>query len=278
MKNYVLRKPFFLTVSLISIFATFFRFILIKTNIDASTGFYLNTSSFSRIMLITLLVLALLLGIAALILYSKLPLLKERQSFSFEKFFDSRILFIALTVCFMFNTGFEIFRLINPPDDLVISNNMSFFGVVTLFLSIVCAVIFALLAFLPQNRHIASSGLLLAVVIFTAFRLMRDFTSYSTISFVSEHLLNIVYLCALLISFFSLCRCFSLCENKKGRRSVLVFAPITVVFGFTLSVSNIFGFILGFDSVSLSDLFRHLIDLPLAVFILKASMHLVKEN
>lgn len=277
MKNFVLRKPFFLTVSLLSIFATFFRFILIKTNIDATTGFYLNTSSFPRVMLIILLALAILLGIAALILYSKLPLLKERQGFQFESFFDSRLLFTALTVCFMFNTGFEIFRLINPPEDLVISSNMSFFGVVTLFLSLVCAVIFALLAFLPQNRHIASGGLLLAVVLFTAFRLMRDFSSYSTISFVSEHLLNIVYLCALLITFFALCRCFSLCENKKGRRSVLALAPITVVLGFTLSISSIFGFILGFDSVSFSDLSRHLIDLPLAVFILKASMHLVKE-
>lgn len=154
MKNYVLRKPFFLTVSLISIFATFFRFILIKTNIDASTGFYLNASSFSRIMLITLLVLALLLGIAALILYSKLSLLKERQSFSFEKFFDSRILFIALTVCFMFNTGFEIFRLINPPDDLVISNNMSFLGLLPCFFRL-CALLF--LHFLHFYRKTATS-------------------------------------------------------------------------------------------------------------------------
>ena len=56
------KKPFFLTVSLLSALAVFIRFLELGFNIETHTGFYKNQFSFSRILFIIIVAFTLVCG------------------------------------------------------------------------------------------------------------------------------------------------------------------------------------------------------------------------
>lgn len=278
MKNFLLKKSFFLSVSLLSVIACILRFIQLKTNIEANTGFYKNSTDAGRVLFLIILAAAFIFGFVWQYIVRKRALLPINLKYDFSALLNERILLAAVAVGFAVNTFYEIFRLKNPLPSLLLPQSITAFSIITTILSVLSLIFFIVLSFLIENKPLGSSVVSIVIVAWGVFRILRDFISFTTLFYISKNLLDIIYLCCLLILMFSLCRLLSGTDTKKGIRLFSVFAPITIVLGFVLSVPAILGYICRFDTVSESDLFMHFVDLMLSVFFLRVGMHIYKEN
>ena len=90
--------------------------------------------------------------------------------------------------------------------------------------------------------------------------------------------MDVLYLCSLLLTVFAYCRLISDTDNFKGYRQFSIFAPITIVLGFALSIPAILGWMFGVNAVSFSDAVMNVVNLALSLFLLRFSMHLYKEG
>ena len=109
----ILKKPFFLFITAISLVACILRIILLKSNIEFSTDFYINPSSFKRILFIIVLILGFLFGFIWAYLVKKRGALPVNLKFDFANLFSERIVMAILTIGFAVNTFYEIFRITN---------------------------------------------------------------------------------------------------------------------------------------------------------------------
>ncbi len=277
LKKALFNKPYFVSVGALSLLASIIRFIELATNIEAKTGFYKNEVSFFRIVFIIVLVITALFGIFWRRFAKKNALLPMNMKFDFSSLFSERILLAAVAVGFAVNTFYEIFRLKNPLDSILQPQSITSFSVITTIFSALCLAYFIILSFLMENKRLATSFLSVITVAWIAFRILRDFIAFTTLISISKNLLDILYLCALTVTMFSVCRLFSNSDIKKGYTQFTLLAPITIVLAFVLSVPPIFGFIFGLDTVGESDVFMHFIDLLLALFLTRISMHIYRE-
>ncbi len=278
MKKFFLRKPFFLTATCLSAIAVLLRFIELGTNIEEHTGFYKNPHSFSRIAFIIVLALGFISGILLLYLIKKKANLPINLGFDLKPFFSERILLGAVAVGFAVNSFYEFFRLANPLTTLTFQRGNQTFAVLTTIFSALCLFLFIFLCFLPPSEKIYSSLAPAILVVWSLFRILRDFVSFTTILYVSKNLLDIIYVALLTITLFSFCRIISDADRKKGFKTFTILAPITIIMGLAISVPSILGFICGFDCVGESDMFMYFVDLTLSVFLLRFSMHLYSEK
>ena len=278
MKNFILKKPFFLSVASMSLIAVILRIIQLAVNIETDTGFYKNPADIGRIVFIIILAIALIFGFVWHYIARKRALLPINMKFDFSPLFRERIVLAGLAIGFAVNTFYEIFRIKNPLPSLLLPGSITAFAVITCILSALSLIYFIVLSFLIENKQLATSFLSIVTVAWTVFRVLRDFISFTTIFYISENLLDIIFLCLLLISLFSVCRLLSDSDTKKGYTTFTFFAPITIVLGFVLSVPAIFAFICGFESVGESDMFMHFVDLTLSVFMLRVGMYVFSEN
>ena len=278
MKNFFNKRPFSLSVAAASVLSAALFFCLLITNIEAGTGFYKNELNVFRIIFIIVLILAFLLGFVIRHLARKKALLPVNMKFDFSQLLSERVTFSVLSLGFLINTFYEIYRYLNPLPSLALQKTISTFSLLTVLLSAAALVYFIFVSFLIENHKVTASVLSILPAAWVALRILRNFISYNVIFPVLKNLLTILYLCALLITLFSLCRLLSSTDNSKGFKYFSVFAPITIVLGFTLSVPFILGVIFQTQSVSLSDALAGIVDLTLSVFLLRFSMHLYKEN
>lgn len=278
MKKLILKKPFFITVSLLCAIAVVLRFIELGYNVQQHTGFYENPASFGRILFIVILAVSLISGFLLLKLIKKQANLPVNMEFDFTAFFSERILIGTVAIGFAVNTFYEIFRLANPLSTLTFQKGNQMFATLTMLFSALCLFFFITLCFLSGNKKIFGSLAPSVLIVWVLFRILRDFVSFTTIIHVSKNLLDIIYLAALCLTVFSFCRLISDADRKKGFKSFTVLAPITIVLGFVMSVPSILGFICGFECVGESDMFMYFVDLTLSVFLLRFSMHLYNEK
>lgn len=278
MKNFLFKKPFCLSVALISLIAVILRFFQLATNVDSVTGFYKNAADTGRIAFIIIIVIAFIFGFVWRYLAKKKAILPINMKFDFSKLFGERIILAAVAIGFAVNTFYEIFRIKNPLPSLLLPGAITAFAVITSILSALSLVYFIVLSFLIENKQLGTSFLSIVTVAWVVFRILRDFISFTTIVYISENLLDIIFLCFLLITLFAVCRLLSDSDTKKGYNLFALFAPATIVLGFVLSIPAILGFLCGFDSVGESDMFMHFVDLTLSVFILRVGMYVFSEN
>lgn len=278
MKKIIIKKPFLPSIALFSALAVISRFFQLALNIEPETGFYKNPWDTANIIFLIVLAVALAFGFVWYCLIKKAKGLPSGCKFDFTPLFSERILLAAVAIGFAVNTFYEIFRIKNPFPDIMQPQSIAAFAVLTTITSALCLVYFIVLSFIIENMPAATSYLCVVTVAWIAFRVLRDFISFTTLFFVSENLLDIVYLCLLMICMFSVCRMFADADTKKGYAIFTFFAPITIVLGFTLSIPAILGFLCGFESVGESDMFMHFVDLMLSVFMLRTGMHIYLEN
>lgn len=277
MKNLLCKKSYFLTVSIISLLAISLRTLTLYANIDPSTGFYKSRSAADRVLLLILLAAALLFGICWQFVLKRRAVLPVNLNYDFAPLANQRPLFAMMTVGFAVNTFYEIFRLANPMPTDNPNANITLFAVMTTLLSAASLIFFLMLSFLIENQHIGQSGLCLVIAAWVIFRILRDFVSFTTLFYISKNLLDILYLCMLLISILSAARVFSDVDRKKGLRLFHIVTPITIVLGFVLSIPAIFCFVCGSESVGGSDVFMHFVDLTLSVFLFRCALFFYRE-
>lgn len=278
MKNLILKKPFFISVALACALCCALRFWQLAYNIEKDSGFYKNSADVGRIIFVIILALALIFGFVWHRIVKKRAILPINLKFDFSSFFSERILFAGVAIGFAVNTFYEIFRLKNPLPSLLLPDTITAFSVITTIFSVLAMAFFVCLCFMIENKQLATSFLSVVTVVFAAFRLLRDFTSFTSVFYVSKNLMDILYLCALMITLFAACRLLSGSDTRKGYNLFTFLSPITIVLGFVLSVPAIFAYICGFDVATESDMFMHFVDLTLSVFLLRLSMHVYSEN
>ena len=274
----ILNKPFFMLVSAITLIACILRVFLLKSNIEVSTGFYINPSSFTRILFVIVLISGFLFGFGWSYLAKKRGILPVNLKFDFTKLFSERILMATLVVGFAVNTFYEIFRVANPMHNILVTKSTVLFTYLTLISSVASLIYFIIISFLYENNSFARSLFCITPITWVIFRLLKDFISFSVITTVSKNLLDIVYLCALLITLFALGRILTESETSKALKIFNIVSPITIILGFVLSLPSIIGFIFSFESIGESDIFMHLVDLTLSVFLMRTSMYIYAEN
>jgi len=282
LKNFLSKKPFFYTTTALSAIAAFLWFIQLCAYIEADTGFYINRSGFGKRLFVTLFIIVLavafIFGFVWNRIVRKRALLPINMKFNFTSLFNERLTFAVATIGFAINTFYEIYRLLNPLPSLTLEKTINFFSAATAIFSAASLIFFIIMSFLIENKGVANSAFSIVIVTWVVFRIIRDFIGLTTVYYIPKNLLDIIYLCFLLITSFSLCRLLSDTDTSKGYRLFTIYAPITIVLGFVLSVPAIFGFILRFDTVSTSDAFMNFVNLTLSVFFLRVAMHLYKEN
>lgn len=278
LKNIFLKKPFFYTTLLLSVASMALWFIELCANIEAQTGFYYDRSSIGRCLLIAVLFLTLIFGFLWNRIARKKALLPINMRFDFSRFLNKRLIFAIAALGFTVNTFFEIYRFSTPIPSLTLTKTVSFFSGLTAILSAVSLVYFIFVCFMVENKQVATSALSIAPVAWIVLRIIRNFISFTTVYYIPKNLLNILYLCALLITTFSFCRLITGTDTSKGFKFFTIFAPITIVLGFVLSLPTIFGLIFNFDTVTVTDVFMNFIDLAMSVFFLSFCLHLYKEN
>ncbi len=274
----LLKKPFFLSVAAFSLIACIVRVILLATNIEDDTGFYINPSSFWRILFIIILLSAFIFGFVWVYLLRRRGVLPINLKFDFKDLFSERVIIGIVTASFAANTFYEIFRIANPLPSLLLPQSVTYFAVLTSIASALSLIYFIILSFLYENNLFARSLFCVVPIIWVVFRLLRDFISFTTITTISKNLLDILYLSALLITLFALGRIFTETETSKGLRLYNVTAPITIVLGFVLSIPSVIGYIFGFNYIGESDIFMHIVDLALSIFLIRASMYIYGEK
>lgn len=273
-----MKKPFFISVALASALCVALRFWQLAFNIEKESGFYKNGADIGRIIFIVILIAALIFGFVWHRIVKKRAILPINLRFDFTPLFSERILFAGVAVGFAVNTFYEIFRLKNPMPSLLLPGTITAFSVITTIFSALCIAFFVCICFMIENKQIATSFLSVVTVVFVAFRLLRDFISFTTVFYVSKNLLDILYLCALILCIFSACRLISGSDVRKGYNLFTFLSPFTIIMGFVLSVPAIFGYICGFETASESDMFMHFVDLTLSVFLLRLSMYVYGEK
>ena len=278
MKNFLLKKPFFISVALASAVCVALRFWQLAFNIEIDSGFYKNAADAGRIIFLVILAITLIFGFVWHKIVKKRAILPVNLKFDFTPLFSERILFAGVAVGFAVNTFYEIFRLKNPMPSLLLPGTITAFSVITTIFSVLAMAFFVCLCFMIDNKQLATSFLSVVTVVFVAFRLLRDFISFTSVFYVSKNLMDILYLCALMITVFSACRLLSSSDVRKGYNVFTFLAPITIVLGFVLSVPAIFGYICGFETATESDMFMHFVDPTLSVFLLRLSMHVYGER
>ncbi len=278
MKNLIFKKPFFLIVSGASALCAVLRFWQLAFNIERESGFYKNSADFGRILFVIILVAALIFGFVWHRIVKKRAILPINLKFDFIPLFSERILFAGVAVGFAVNTFYEIFRIKNPMPSLLLPETITAFSVITTIFSALCIAFFVCMCFMIENKQLATSFLSVVTVVFVAFRLLRDFISFTTVFYISKNLLDILYLCALILCMFSACRLLSGSDIRKGYNIFTFLSPVTIIMGFVLSVPAILGYICGFETATESDMFMHFVDLTLSVFLLRLSMHIYREK
>lgn len=273
----IIKKPFFITITALSFIAVLLRIISLSSNIEAETGFYINPYSFFRIFLIIILILTFIFGFVWFYISKKYAILPVNLKFDFTNVFSQRKILAIVTLGFAANTFYDIFRISNPLPSIVLPQSSSVFTTLTALSSALCLCYFIILSFLTENKKVATSLLTVLPVIWIIFRLLRNFISYTTVTTISKNLLDTLYLCALLITM--LCVSRLLCDSSvsKGYKGYIFFAPISIVLGFVLSIPPIICFIFGAKSVGESDIFMHLVDLGLSIYLLYFGMNIYKE-
>lgn len=278
MKKIFLKRPYTIILSFLTVIAVILRIGQLAQNIEKESGFYINPSSFGRILSIVIMVLIFILGFVWLYIIKKHALLPFNLKFNFAPLLSERVVLAIVAVGFAANTFYEIFRLANPLPSLLLPQNTSIFALITTILSALSLIYFITISFLIDNVAIAGSLFSIVPVVWVVFRLLRDFISFTTVVYISKNLLDIIFLSALLITMFSFSRMLSDIDTPKGIKVFTVTAPITVCLGAVLSIPAIVGFIFGFECVGESDMFMHFVDLALSIFIFRAGMHIYKEN
>ena len=276
-KKILNKKPFFYSVLILSALAVIIRFFELCVNTEAETGFYKNPYSFGRILFLIVLILAFAFGFFWNKWSRRRALLPINMQFDFSPVLNEKIPFLIGTAGFAVNTFYEIYLLTNPLSSLVSVKTTSYFAVLTTVFSAACLVYFMFMAFLIENAFIGRSAFGVVMVAWAVFRVLRDFITSATVFYISKSLLDVLFLCSLLLSIFAYCRLISNTDNIKGYRQFSVFAPITIVLGFTLSIPTILGALFGFDAVSFSDAVMNIVNLALSLFLLRFGMHLYKE-
>lgn len=278
MKNLILKKPFFISVAAASALCCALRFWQLAFNIEKESGFYKNGADIGRIIFVIILVAALVFGFVWHRIVKKRAILPINLKFDFSPLFSERILFAGVAVGFAVNTFYEIFRLKNPLPSLLLPGTTSAFSVIATIFSALSMAFFVCLCFMIENKQLATSFLSIVMVVFAAFRLLRDFISFTTVFYISKNLMDILYLCSLVLCIFAACRLLSNSDVRKGYNLFTFLAPFTIILGFVLSVPAILGYICGFETVSESDMFMHFVDLTLSVFLLRISMYVYSEK
>ncbi len=276
-KKILNKKPFFYTVLILSSLSVVIRFFELCLNTEAETGFYKNQDSFGRILFIIVLAAAFVFGFVWNKLSRRRALLPINMRFDFSPVLSEKFPFLIGTAGFAVNTFYEIYLLSNPLSSLVSVKTTSYFAVLTTIFSTACLVYFMFMAFLIENAFVGQSAFGVVLVAWAVFRVLRDFITSSTVFYISKSLLDVLFLCSLLLSVFAYCRLISNTDNTKGYRQFSIFAPITIVLGFTLSVPTLLGALFGFDAVSFSDAIMNIVNLALSLFLLRFGMHLYKE-
>lgn len=278
MRKDFIKKNFVLFTALFSVLSVISRVFQLGFNIESETGFYKTPWDAANIIFIIVLAAALIFGFISYFFKEKSKDISTDAKFNFSPLFSERILLAAVAIGFAVNTFYEIFRIKTPFPDVMSTQSIMVFAIMTTITSALCLVYFIVLSFIIENMPAATSYLCVVTVAWIAFRVLRDFISFTTLFFVSKNLLDILYLCLLMICMFSVCRMFADSDAKKGYALFTLFAPITIVLGFTLSVPTIFGFFCGFESVGESDMFMHFVDLTLSVFLLRVGSYIYREN
>ena len=271
------KKPFFYSVLVLSLLAVIIRFFELALNVEAQTGFYKNQYSFGRILFITVLVAAFVFGFVWNKLSRRRALLPINMRFDFSAFTSEKFPFLVGTAGFAVNTFYEIYLLSNPLSSLVSVKTTSIFAVLATIFSTACLVYFMFMAFLIENDFVGKSAFGVVMVAWAIFRMLRDFITTSTVFYISKSLLDVLFLCSLLLSTFAYCRLISDTDKAKGYRQFSIFAPITIVLGSALSIPTLLGALFGFEAVSLSDAIMNVANLALSLFLLRFGMHLYKE-
>lgn len=278
MKKFLLKRPFSLSVVVLSVLASALFFILLATNMDAKTGFYENEINLFRILFIAVLVICFALGFVIRVLLRKKGLLPVNMKFDFSRFLSERVTLAVLCLGFLVNTFYEIYRYLNPLPSLTLTRTVTTFSLLTALLSAASLIYFIFVAFLIENHKVAASVLSILPAAWVAIRLLRNFIGYTVVFYMPKNMLTVLYLCCLLITLFSLSRLLSGTDSLRGFRSFAIFAPITSVLGFTLSIPFILGLIFSLKTVSVTDAVSSFADLALSLFLLRFSMHIFKEN
>ena len=278
LKQLFLKKRFFCTVSAFSAVAVILRFFQLCYNVESKTGFYVNPFDVGRIFFVAILISAFVFGFIWAKSVKKRAIAPLSMKFDFSSLLSEKTTLAAVTVGFAINTFYEIYILSNPLPTLALAKTTHLFSLITVIFSTMCLVYFMFLTFLIENKQVADSVFCIVIVAWAAFRLLRDFITSSTVFYVSKDLLDIFYLCALLLTAFSLCRLFSRTDGAKGFRQFSIYSPITIVLGFTLSVPSLLGLLFGFESVSVSEAIMNIVTLSLSFFFMRVALHIYKEN
>ncbi len=276
-KKILNKKPFFYSVLILGLLAVVIRFFELCLNTEAETGFYKNQYSCGRILFIIVLLSAFVFGFIWNKLSRRRALLPINMKFNFSSVLNEKLPFLIGTAGFAINTFYEIYLLSNPLSSLVSVKTTSLFAILTTVFSTACLVYFMFMAFLIENSFIGKSAFGVVLVAWAVFRVLRDFITSSTVFYISKSLLDVLFLCSLLLSVFAYCRLISNTDNLKGYRQFSIFAPITIVLGLTLSIPTLLGALFGFEAVSFSDAIMNVVNLALSLFLLRFGMHLYKE-
>ncbi len=271
------KKPFFYSVLILSLLATVIRFFELCLNIEAQTGFYKNGHSAGRILFIIVLISAFVFGFVWNILSRRRALLPINMKFDFSGVLSEKFPFAIGTAGFAINTFYEIYLMSNPLSTLVSVKTTSLFAILTTVFSAACLVYFMFMTFLIENAFVGKSAFGVVLVGWAVFRVLRDFITSSTVFYISKSLLDVLFLCSLLLSVFAYCRLISNTDKVKGYRQFSIFAPITIVLGFAISLPTLLGAVFGFEAVSISDAIMNIVNLSLSLFLLRFGMHLYKE-
>ena len=277
-KKLLFKKPFFLSVASASALCVVLRFWQLAYNIEKDSGFYKNAADIGRIIFVVILALSLIFGFVWHKIVKKKAILPINLKFDFTPLFSERILFAAVAVGFAVNTFYEIFRIKNPMPSLLLPGTITAFSVITTIFSALSMAFFVILCFMIDNKQLATSFLSVVSVVFVAFRLLRDFISFTSVIYVSKNLMDLLYLCALIATLFGACRLLCASDTRKGYDLFTFFSPVTIVMGFVLSVPAILAYLCGFEVATESDMFMHFVDLTLSVFLLRFSMYVYAER
>ena len=215
-KNLIFRKPFFISVASASALCVALRFWQLAFNIEKESGFYKNPLDIGRIIFVIILIIALIFGFVWHRIVKKRAILPINLKFDFSLLFSERILFAGVAIGFAVNTFYEIFRLKNPMPSLLLPSTTTAFSVITTIFSALSMAFFVCLCFMIENKQLATSFLSVVTVVFAAFRLLRDFMSFTSVFYVSKNFMDILYLCALVLCMFSACRLLSGSDMRKG--------------------------------------------------------------
>lgn len=277
-KAFYYKKPFFYSVLVLSVLAVFLRFIELCVNIESETGFYKNSLSFGRILFLIILLTAFVFGFLWNKFSRRRGLLPINMRFDFSSVMSEKFPFAIGTIGFAINTFYEIYLLSNPLSSLVSVKTTNAFAVLTTIFSTACLVYFMFMTFLIENKFIGNSVFGVVLVAWAVFRVLRDFITTSTVFYISKGLMDVLYLCSLLLTIFAYCRLISDTDTVKGYRQFSIYVPITIVLGFTLSVPALLGWVFALDTVSFSDAIMNIVNLAISLFLLRFSMHLYKER